>query len=353
MQKQYLNISRKLKKKTDTMDIIEKIEKLEDFLENKKCILAYSGGSDSTLLAYILSKVSPESILVTIDNNLMPEEFIDYTVNSARKFNLEHIIIEIDFLEDERFLENNSKRCYNCRKLMYLKITELDIFNEYDYFLEGTNLTDLLEDRPGNPIRDMYNMTSPLVECQITKDDVFAILDYLKLDYCKNTTCLATRVKTNERISEEKLEKIDDIETFIKKFIKQDNIRIRTNEDVATIVVDNPIELIDKDSITEIRDYIISKGFNKVYLDLTSYSKNEFKISQEDNLNYYTLPYNIDLDSTFKKISETLEYDDVVIDNNKITYSNVSIYDDGRISILKDSDFKKMFFEVLPCIVRR
>ena len=48
------------------MMIDEKIAKLEDFLKDKRCILAFSGGSDSSLIAYILSKVSPESLLVTI-----------------------------------------------------------------------------------------------------------------------------------------------------------------------------------------------------------------------------------------------------------------------------------------------
>ena len=51
-----------------------------------------------------------------------------------------------------------------------------DYFNEYDYFLEGTNLTDLLEDRPGILVRKTYNMTSPLIECGITKNDVFNMI---------------------------------------------------------------------------------------------------------------------------------------------------------------------------------
>ena len=54
------------------MAIESKIQELESFLKDKRCVLAFSVGSDSTLLAYILSKVSPDSLLVTIDNNMMP-----------------------------------------------------------------------------------------------------------------------------------------------------------------------------------------------------------------------------------------------------------------------------------------
>lgn len=67
---------------------------------------------------------------------------------------------------------------YECRKLMYSNIQKLPDFNDYDYFLEGTNITDLLENRPGILVLDNFNMISPLVECDITKDDVFAMIDF-------------------------------------------------------------------------------------------------------------------------------------------------------------------------------
>ena len=58
------------------MQLEDKIKRLEDFLRNKKSVLGFSAGSDSTLLAYVLSKVSPDSLLVTVNNNMMPKEFI-------------------------------------------------------------------------------------------------------------------------------------------------------------------------------------------------------------------------------------------------------------------------------------
>ena len=127
------------------MKIEEKIEKLKEYLKDKKSILAFSAGSDSTLIAYILSQVSPNSVLVTIDNNMMPKDFINYTKEKAKELNLKHDVINVNFLKNPEFISNNQKRCYNCRKIMYLEIQELSYFNEYDYFLEGTNLTDLLE----------------------------------------------------------------------------------------------------------------------------------------------------------------------------------------------------------------
>ena len=129
--------------------IKQKIKRLENFLKDKKCILAFSGGSDSTLIAYILSRLANDSLLVTIDNNMMPENFIKHTQQMAEKLNLKHIIINKDFLSDPKFIANDEKRCYMCRKCMYQSIKQLPEYQEYDYLLEGTNITDMLEDRPG------------------------------------------------------------------------------------------------------------------------------------------------------------------------------------------------------------
>ncbi|RAP54624.1 MAG: hypothetical protein BZ137_01275, partial [Methanosphaera sp. rholeuAM130] len=67
----YMDFLRTIKE-NDNLPIEEKIKRLEDYLKDKKSILGFSAGSDSTLIAYVLSKVSPDSILVTVNNNMMP-----------------------------------------------------------------------------------------------------------------------------------------------------------------------------------------------------------------------------------------------------------------------------------------
>lgn len=336
------------------MKIEDKIKKLKDYLQDKKCILAFSAGSDSTLIAYILSEVSPKSILVTIDNNMMPKEFIAYTKQKANEFNLKHEIIELDFLKDPEFIENNPKRCYNCRKIMYSNIKDLPYFDEYDYFLEGTNLTDLLEDRPGVLVRKMYNMTSPLIECNITKDDVFDMIKYLNLEYSTNTTCLATRVKTNEEVSSEKFEIIDEAEEYVKKYVSQENIRVRFESYTATISVDNPLEILDKNLIKNLRDKLQELGFKKVLLDITGYTKTKLQPTIEDNSYYYKLPYEIDLETTYENIKENKNLEnEAKIENNYITYENITIENNGKISMPKTNQFNDKFNEVLPAVERK
>lgn len=336
------------------LEIDEKISKLEKYLRDKKSILGFSAGSDSTLLAYILSKVSPDSLLVTIDNNMMPEEFIKYTEKQAKKFNLKHKIINMDFLKDETFLNNGKERCFECRKLMYSNIQKLPEFSQYDYFIEGTNLTDLLENRPGVLVLEEFNMISPLVECNISKKDVFEMIKFLNLEYSPDTTCLATRVKTNQCVTSEKLDKIHEAEKFARSVVNQENIRVRMDDNNATVSVDEPLEILNKNLIIKLRENLQNLGFNKVFLDITGYEKTELKPLTDDNGRYYyKLPYNIDLEKTRENIlkrdyltgtlkyCENLHYDDIIIEEN------------GKISMNPTENFVEKFNQILGCVKRK
>lgn len=333
------------------MEIKDKIKRLESYLKDKKCILGFSAGSDSTLLALILSRVSPDSLLVTIDNNMMPKGFIEYTVKKSKEFNLKHKIIKLNFIEDPEFISNNPKRCYNCRNLMYKNIQELPEFKDYDLFIEGTNLTDLLEDRPGILILDKYNMISPLVECEITKEDVFNILDYYNIDYSFNTTCLSTRVKTNESVNKEKLAMIDTAEDILKKYVQQNNIRVRFDNYQATISVDSPDELMNSEKLNKINNEFLKLGFKRVLLDITGYKKTKFEYKTENDYYYYQLPYTIDMDKTIDKINKKTKLK-ITKEKNKIIYKDITIQKNGKIIMSRKNNFYEKFNEILPYIKR-
>ncbi|MBQ6218489.1 MAG: ATP-dependent sacrificial sulfur transferase LarE [Methanosphaera sp.] len=336
------------------MEIEDKIRMLEDYLKNKKCILAFSAGSDSTLLAYILSKVSPNSLLVTIDNNMMPDEFINYTKKQAKHYCLKHEIITLDFLKNPEFMENKKTRCYECRKLMYSNIQKLPQFHDYEYFIEGTNITDLLEDRPGILVRDMFNMTSPLVECDITKQDVYDMIEHLNLDYSNNTTCLATRVKINETVSHKKLDMINKAEKLLRNYIKQENIRIRFDNYSAIITVDNPEELLDKNLIKDTKIKLKEIGFKKILLDITGYEKTQLNFKIDSNgYYYYKLPYKINLEKTKEKIESKKTLTEKTKLNDKLIYDDIIIEENGKISIPPTGDFNNKFNPILSTIERK
>ena len=103
----------------DRMNLDEKIEKVENTIKNRKIAIAFSGGADSTLLAYLASKVSDKPIAITIDNHIFPTGFIKHCKKTAKEFGIKHKVIDLNFYEHENLLSNKSDRCFVCRDLMY------------------------------------------------------------------------------------------------------------------------------------------------------------------------------------------------------------------------------------------
>ena len=79
------------------MDLEDKIEIVENILRDKKVAIGFSGGADSTLIAYLSSKVAADTLAITIDNHLMPTDFIENTRKAAESFGIRHEIVDIDF----------------------------------------------------------------------------------------------------------------------------------------------------------------------------------------------------------------------------------------------------------------
>lgn len=131
------------------MKLVEKIDIVKDILKDKKVAIGFSGGADSTLIAYISSKVASETLAITIDNHLLPNGFVENTKEVAQSFGIDHEVIDINFYDDEDFLLNDNKRCYNCRNLMYSKIEEMALKKGFDFICDGNNISDLVVDRPG------------------------------------------------------------------------------------------------------------------------------------------------------------------------------------------------------------
>ena len=83
------------------MNLDEKVEKVKNTLKNRKVAIAFSGGADSTLLAYLASEVSDDPIAITIDNHIFPTGFIKHCKKTAKEFGIRHQIIDLNFYEDK------------------------------------------------------------------------------------------------------------------------------------------------------------------------------------------------------------------------------------------------------------
>ena len=102
-----------------------KLDNLISFLKGKKIIVAFSGGIDSSLLAFLSKNYAKETLLITERSILYPEDEIEGATKFANKHSIEHKIIERDPLKNEEFQCNPSNRCYICKTGLYNDILEI------------------------------------------------------------------------------------------------------------------------------------------------------------------------------------------------------------------------------------
>lgn len=259
---------------------MEKYQKLKDYFKGKKVIVSYSGGIDSSLVAKVSSDNAKYTLAITIDNGFFSEDAVNNAIERAKKYNINHKIIKMNYMDSEDIISkiNNDlkNRCYFCKKFMAEELVKEknklsdNVINNDIIIVDGTNYDDLFEDRPGMRAYKEYNIKSPLAELKFSKNDIINISKYLNLDIPKKDTCLATRV-LNPPITEEKLKMVERAERFLASFLNIEGyFRVRHFYDIAIIEI-NKDEVYkfetDIDNLKTINKKFKEIGFKKCVLD--------------------------------------------------------------------------------------
>jgi uncharacterized protein len=238
-------------------------------------IVAYSGGVDSTLLAAVAKEALGDDVIgVTVDSPLHPRSMMETATSMAAKLRIEHVIVETDELKDGEFISNPAERCYLCKHGRFNKLLELAAREGIAEVVDGTQLDDAAEYRPGMDAAAELGVRSPLLEAEFYKYEVRSLSRELGLITWNMPagTCLATRVPYGQAITREKLEVIEQGEDFLEGLGLKD-VRLRFDENTARIEV-NPagIPLIASDGIRDrVVDRMRSLGFTYVTVDLAGY----------------------------------------------------------------------------------
>ena len=328
------------------MNLEEKIEIVKDILKDKRVAVGFSGGADSTLIAYLASKVSEDVLAITIDNHLFPNSFLKHTEEMAASFNIKHHIIDINFYEDEEFLKNLPSRCYSCRNLMYEKIKSYGLENGFDYVCDGNNISDLVIDRPGILITYKMGFHTPLIEARLTSKEIHEYLNINNINYSKSTTCLATRIPTETEITTDKIEKIKKAEEILSSLSGRELVKLRDFNELGICELDSFSKIMTDKSIN---DQLKSIGYKKVCLNLSPLDDDEdIELDYENNSFQYQLPFTVNIENT----KNQLEKDIIFKNDEKIHLEKIVINKNGLIEGYDFRDYDEALSEFMNILAK-
>ena len=235
--------------------------------------VAYSGGVDSTYLLYATAKaLGGNSVAVTIQNAVVPARERDEASSICKALGVRQITTGVDPLRLPEFVMNDRDRCYVCKKYMFSEILRIAKEEGTDIVVEGANMDDENDFRPGARAIKELGVQSPLRDAGLYKEEIRALSKEAGLPTWDKPSyaCLATRIAYGENITEEKLRRVEQAEDMlIARGFRQ--MRVRTHGDLARIEVpEEDIARIASDAALrrEIQETFRTIGFAFVSLDL-------------------------------------------------------------------------------------
>ncbi len=269
---------RELRIKNPKLDqLCVSIEKLE------KLAVAFSGGVDSTFLIKIAKECLGDSLVaITVNAPYIAEWEIDEARALTSSLGVRHHFIELGI--SDQILNNPEDRCYKCKKIVFSKIIEFAANEGFPTVADGSNADDKKDYRPGMKALDELEVKSPLLENDITKEEIrswsksFGLETWDKPPYA----CLLTRLPYNTIVDFKSLEMIERAEkTIIDLGIRA--IRVRKHGDIARLEIgkEEMNKILNLELMSEIAELLKAIGFEYVTLDMGGYIMGSFNRSIE------------------------------------------------------------------------
>ncbi len=238
-------------------------------------LVAYSGGVDSTLLLKVCKDVLGDKVLAVIAvSETYPAQEIRDAEAMASQLGATYEIITTEELANEKFASNPPDRCYYCKTELFSKLQQMARERGLGYVLDGSNYDDLGDYRPGRQAGRELDVRSPLLEAQLTKDEIRDLSKQLGLPTWNKPSfaCLSSRFPYGHQITRDKLVQIDAAEQFLRG-LGFTQVRVRHHDSIARIEV--PRELMSGLLADDVSEQIAGKlkeiGFTYVTVDLQGY----------------------------------------------------------------------------------
>ncbi|MEJ2098901.1 MAG: ATP-dependent sacrificial sulfur transferase LarE [Desulfobacterales bacterium] len=249
------------------------------FSRYEGAIIAYSGGVDSALLAYVAHLVFGNNMLASLaDSPSLSRKEYRQALTFAQSHGIPLQIIDTQEMQNPFYTSNRGDRCYHCKKALFERIEELRVqpgnsLSSLPWpIFYGVNLDDLRDYRPGIQAADEAAIIAPYIELKMDKTAIRSACAFFGLDIADKpaTPCMASRIAYGQEVSVKKLKQVEDAEDFLRELGLQ-VLRVRHHGDTARIEIppeDFQVALQHREIISH---KLHEMGFLYVALDLDGF----------------------------------------------------------------------------------
>ncbi|HET9963730.1 MAG TPA: ATP-dependent sacrificial sulfur transferase LarE [Nitrospiraceae bacterium] len=238
-------------------------------------IVAFSGGIDSSLVLKLAHDTLGErATAVTAVSPTFPQMELEATRRIAAEIGVRHRIVETDQLQIPEFVRNDAARCYHCKTDLYSLLGALRRASQDSQIVDGTNVDDLGDDRPGLKAAREWGVRSPLLEAGLSKAEVRELAKTLGLSNWDKpaAACLSSRIPRGIEITRATLSRVEQAEAvMVGEGLR--HCRVRDHGEIARIEVAPEAygTLIDPARRTRVVSELKRLGYKFVTLDLEGY----------------------------------------------------------------------------------
>ncbi|MBO8230870.1 TIGR00268 family protein [Prochlorococcus marinus str. MU1404] len=251
----------------------EKLYRIRSFIQslNSVCI-AYSGGVDSTLVASIaFEQLGSKAIAITGVSPALANTLREEARSQAKWIGVKHLEIKTSELDQASYSDNPKDRCFACKKELHKHTNYFSKKLNYKVVLDGVNLDDLQDYRPGIQAAKKAGVISPLAQFKFSKQDIRDISRALGFPWWDKPAqpCLSSRFPYGDAITSERLKMVEKAEEYLKDGGLSE-VRVRCQGLTARIEIPKKEfkHFLKNYNFSDIVQYFSNLGFNCTSLDL-------------------------------------------------------------------------------------
>ena len=252
------------------------LDRLKNILRDFGSVLvAFSGGVDSSFLLHLAHEVlGDRAKAITFVSPFLSRQELDRAARFCEERSIKHILLEIDPLAIEEIRTNQPDRCYHCKKRVFSQGLAEGQKMSIPHLVEGTQLSDASDHRPGHRALVELDIRSPLSEAGLSKDQVRMLSKKLGLSSWNlpPMACLASRIPYGIPLDLESLARVESAEQFL---FDQGFDLVRVRDHHGTARIELSAEEIARLSDKGLRDRLVARfrslGYLAVTLDLEGY----------------------------------------------------------------------------------